>query len=218
MKTEETHFNELQQKTRAIASTWILAGFGAIAYFIKTSAPAHEYFSAYTLINLICLMVVVGLLILWVIDQMVYQQLLNANFVSGLFHEFKNADTPPIRTLMVVASGYGGMGRCYNLFYFIPMTAFTVFSTAAMVLELSSSQPGQTAKVQVTSLVIAAVLIALYILIWSFVFSNKRSIPYYNLLKSFGDSEFEKIASPAACARVIRAWKAEARQPDESAS
>ena len=39
MDADEKHFNELQQKTRAIASTWILAGFGAIAYFIKTNEP-----------------------------------------------------------------------------------------------------------------------------------------------------------------------------------
>ena len=71
MDTDEKHFNELQQKTRAIASTWILAGFGAIAYFIKTNKPMFEYFSTYTMITLVCLMVVVGLLVLWILDQLV---------------------------------------------------------------------------------------------------------------------------------------------------
>ena len=64
METDEKHFNELQQKTRAVASTWIIAGFGGIAYFIKISKPVFVYFSSYTMINLICLMIVIGLFVL----------------------------------------------------------------------------------------------------------------------------------------------------------
>ena len=130
MNTDEKHFNELQLKTRAMASTWILAGFAAIAYFVRTAkAPELEYFSNYSMINLISLMVVIGLFVLWILDQVVYQRLLNANFVAGLYEEYMNNKVAPIRTLMVIGSEYKGMARWYNLFYFIPMLTFTVFST-----------------------------------------------------------------------------------------
>ena len=136
METDEKHFNELQQKIRAIASTWILAGFSAIAYFIKTNNPVFEYFSTYTMINLISLMVVIGMFILWVLDQLIYQRLLNANFVAGLYKEYKDNKQPPIRVLMVIGSEYKGMARWYNLFYFIPMLTFTLFSTISWLFEL----------------------------------------------------------------------------------
>lgn len=203
MNTDETHFNELQQKTRAIASTWILAGFGAIAYFIKANAPVFEYFSSYTMINLVSLMVVVGLFVLWILDQLVYQRLLNANFVAGLYEEYVNNKVAPIRTMMVIGSEYKGMARLYNLFYFIPMLTFTLFSTVSWLLELVAAAHE---KSSVASTTIGIFLIFVTTLIWSYIYSKKRDTPFFNLLKSFNNEEFEKISSPEKCADIIRRW------------
>ncbi len=206
--TEKSHFNELQMKVRAIASTWILAGFGAIAYFIKSSAPVLIFFSSYTMINLMCLMVVVGLLILWVLDQIVYQRLFNASFVAGLYEEFINPKVPPIRFLMIVGSEYKGMARWYNTFYFLPMAVFTVFSSASLVLELVGQSANQ--KTNVVSIIIGITLIIIVITIWYYIFNKKRQTPFINLLDSFGKTEFkEACTSKEGCKKFIKRWKAE---------
>jgi hypothetical protein len=38
----EQHFNNLQVKLRALASTWILAGFAAIAVLLKTEGKVKN--------------------------------------------------------------------------------------------------------------------------------------------------------------------------------
>ncbi|MBL7186561.1 MAG: hypothetical protein ISS70_09555 [Phycisphaerae bacterium] len=204
MNNDEKHFNELQQKTRAIASTWILAGFGAIAYFIKTNTPVFEYFSTYTMINLVSLMVVVGLFVLWVLDQLVYQRLLNANFVAGLYKEYTDNRVAPIRIMMVIGSEYKGMARWYNLFYFIPMLTFTLFSSASWIFELVTV--GLAEKTSFASAIIGIILILITTLIWKYIYSKKRETPFLNLLKSFDDKEFERIGSSEKCAEIIQKW------------
>lgn len=217
MTTDENHFNELQQKTRVIASGWILAGFGAIAYFIKSSQPSLELFSSFTMIGLVSLMVVVGLFALWVLDQLVYQRLLNANFIAGLYREFHNKKEPPIRTLMIIGSEYKGMGRWYNLFYFIPMLTFTLFSTSSWIIELSTAKPGT--ETSLLSSLIGVVLILITLVIWFYISSKNRDTPFYNLLEVFGNPKFEKIADPKLgpeiCAEIIRKWQVNVEEPTQ---
>lgn len=210
MQTDEKHFNELQLKVRGIASTWILAGFGAIAYFIKTNQPVLEYFSTLTMINLVCLMIVIGLFVLWILDQLVYQRLMNANFVAGLYSEYRNQDEPPIRHLMIIASEFKGMSRWYNLFYFLPMTVLTIFSTTACLLETFS--PTGDLKEKVASIIIGVFLLLIIALIWRYIFNNKRDTPFYNLMKSFGDEHFLALLNPDQCNEQVRKWVPERAQ------
>lgn len=149
-------------------------------------------------------MVVVGLFVLWIIDQLVCQRLLNANFVAGLYEKYSNNKAAPIRTMMVIGSEYRGMARLYNLFYFIPMLTFTLFSTSAWILELASMATYE--KTATASVTIGVFLILVATLIWSYIYSKKRDTPFLNLLKSFNDKEFEKIASPEKCAVIIKKW------------
>lgn len=207
MEMDEKHFNELQMKTRAMASTWILAGFSGIAYAVSAPAPALALFSAYTLITLVSLMVVVGLFVLWVLDQLIYQRLLNAHFVAGLYREVRDASVPPVRVLMIIGSEYRGMARWYNLFYFIPMLTFTLFSTLAFLVELQSAASGQGSLP--LSLWIGLALVGITGSIGGFIYSKSRRTPFINLLQAFEDEEFASLSTPQSCAAVIRRWKLE---------
>jgi hypothetical protein len=208
METDEKHFNELQQKIRAIASTWILTGFGGIAFFIDTSGPTFVYFSSFSIINLIGLMVVIGLFLLWILDQLVYQRLLNANFVAGLYEEHKNKHTAPIRTLMVIGSEYKGMTRLYNLYYFIPMLTFTLISTASLLIEIFSK--GGFEKTAPASLILGISILIITLGIWNYIGDKKRSIPFTKLIEAFDDKDFSEFSSQSDCVKrcniIVKEW------------
>ena len=77
----ERHFNSIQAGIRNRAATWLLAAFGAIAVLIKTSKDTTWLVPSSVLIGIVCLMATMGLLILWINDQLVYQRLLNSVFL-----------------------------------------------------------------------------------------------------------------------------------------
>ena len=124
----EQHFNSLETEIRKLASGWLLAALGAIAYLIKSAymgdpaAPASKFLvEPGLLIFFVCLAGNLGLVVLWILDQMVYHRLLNAVFLLGLMMEYKYAYLPPVRTLMMLYSLKRGMARYLRYYYFIPM-------------------------------------------------------------------------------------------------
>lgn len=127
----EDRFNKLQGGLRALASTWTLAAFAGLAVLLqvpeKTTWLAPPAFLAW----FVCILAVVGLALLWIMDQFVYQRLLAAPFLSALLLEEAHSDLPPIRALMLSGSS-GGMSRYLKLFYFIPIALFCLLSVAAV--------------------------------------------------------------------------------------
>lgn len=80
----ERHFNTIQTGIRNRASTWILTAFAAIALLIQVSEKVTWLVPSTLLIAVVSLMATVGLLLLWINDQLVYQKLLGSVFMLGL--------------------------------------------------------------------------------------------------------------------------------------
>lgn len=80
----ERHFNTIQAGIRNRASTWILTAFAAIALLIQVSEKVTWLVPSTLLIAVVSLMATVGLLLLWINDQLVYQKLLGSVFMLGL--------------------------------------------------------------------------------------------------------------------------------------
>ncbi len=57
-----------------------------------------------------------GLLVPWILDQLVYHRLFDAVFLLDLRMEYTDRSLPPIRTLMVLYSRKRGMARFLRLF------------------------------------------------------------------------------------------------------
>jgi len=92
----EKHFNDLQSRYRALASTWLLAAFAGIGFvFTQTvTAPWPREVIAVA----IALAGAVGITLLWVLDVLVYHELLIAGYVVGKRLEERYAWLPPVRT------------------------------------------------------------------------------------------------------------------------
>jgi hypothetical protein len=93
----ERHFNQLGSQYRILASTWLLAAFGAIGYVLTAE---HLAVSAASIVLLVSLAGSVGILLLWTLDLLVYHRLLDANFLEGLKLELEFPAVPQIRWAM----------------------------------------------------------------------------------------------------------------------
>jgi hypothetical protein len=84
----ENHYNNIQNKYKSLASTWMVATFIGIGYLlsgIEVSIP----FNTYIAIMFLCLLSAEGILLLWFLDAGVYFRLIEAIFVETYFLEKK---------------------------------------------------------------------------------------------------------------------------------
>jgi hypothetical protein len=99
---EERHFNQLQSVYRGIASTWLLATFGAVGYLLydKDGKLAHPGIAGG-----VCLLGASGIVLLWLLDLKVYHSLLEAAFWEGQALEKYCPWLPQMREGMVQRAG-----------------------------------------------------------------------------------------------------------------
>lgn len=110
------HFNTLQSHYRTMASTWLLAALGALGFFYSTdrALPVARDAAAVA----IGLAAAIGICLLWVLDVLVYHELLVANDEVGRQLECENAWLPQIRhTYANFRSGGAPVRLHISLFY-----------------------------------------------------------------------------------------------------
>lgn len=140
----ERRFNESQATIRNLASTWMLAAFAAIALLLKSDQDVSWLVSPAVLVGVVSFMATMGLLVLWINDQLVYQRLLQSSFLIALKMEYDDKDLPPIRAMMMHSAEGKGMGRWLTYFYTIPMWCFLAVTFTAIALRQSLGPAGDT--------------------------------------------------------------------------
>ena len=135
----EQHFNNLQVGIRGLASAWILATCAGISTLLLKETPESTWLlPAPVLIAIMCFMATVGLALLWVLDQFIYQKLLGSVFLVGLRMEQLNPSLPPTRALMVHAFDRQGASPILQGFYLIPAALFAVVTVVARGIVLTT--------------------------------------------------------------------------------
>jgi MFS family permease len=124
---EERHFNTLQSVYRGVASSWLLATFGAVGFllFNKDGNVAHPWMA-----GAICILGSLGISLLWMLDLHIYHRLLVAAFHQGRALEDQFPWLPQIRTLMK-SSTKKGVRKRMAWYYF-----FTTLGPAAVGIGL----------------------------------------------------------------------------------
>ena len=116
----ERHFNEIQSKYRALASTWLLATFAGIGFVLSQESldlPLSRLVAA----GLLALAGAVGVALLWNLDLHVYHRLLEAVWVAALELEVRNS-LPPLRRYMFHAFNEGKGARPRLVWFYIATT------------------------------------------------------------------------------------------------
>jgi hypothetical protein len=131
LKGSEERFNEMKAQCRALASTWLLATFGAMGFLLTQTL--HAGLATEVVVLAIGLACAVGLILLWVLDLPVYHRLLDASFTEALKLEARYPLVPQVRHRMI-ASQPGGQSLFYEeWFYLGGVAAPVVFSGTLFV-------------------------------------------------------------------------------------
>lgn len=96
----QNHFNDLENKYRTLAATWMLAYFAGVG-FLLTLDPAKSIVSREGTIIALSILHSFGIFMLWNIDIRVYHRLLDSLFVEALQMERVHDWLPQVRTKMV---------------------------------------------------------------------------------------------------------------------
>jgi hypothetical protein len=136
----ERHFNEIQARYRALASTWLLATFAGIGFVLSAESfdlPVPRLF----VVAGIALAGTVGLVLLWNLDVRVYHRLLDAYFWEGLRLESRNPWVPQVRQRMLDFTNDRGVLPRVNVFYIAGVAVEGVIAAAAFTLWGSDRGP-----------------------------------------------------------------------------
>jgi len=139
----EEHFDGLKSTCRSLASTWLLATFGALGFLLtedlRGSIPTEVIALALGVAG------ATGIFLLWILDLLVYHRLLDASFVEGLKLETAFPQAPQVRHRMV-ASQPGGQTPFYEVWFYIGgISAPVVFSGVLFVQWCWGHGPGAAA-------------------------------------------------------------------------
>jgi FtsH-binding integral membrane protein len=130
---QERHFNNLQTVYRTMASTWLLSSFAAMGYILsKEFQPGIE---RELLIAAVAAVGTVGIVLLWVLDARVYQQLLGSCFVEGYLLENLYPWLPPVRHNMWKSqNNLGVLSRVVDFYAAPTVLLAAIASCAASIL------------------------------------------------------------------------------------
>lgn len=102
----ERHFNNVQSNYRALASTWLLAALAGIGFVISKELTLR--IPSELIIVAIGIAAGIGVYLLWVLDLLVYQRLLDAAYIEARNLETNHEWLPQVRNnIRVFLSGKG---------------------------------------------------------------------------------------------------------------
>lgn len=139
---DERHFNQMQIPIRTIASAWLLASFSGIGYLFKNNIVSELSSDVYFLVSIVALMGSVGLGVLYMIDQLVYQRLISASFIVGLQMEYDYPYLPPTRAtsaMITLKTSNYGIPQIMKHYYFVPSLFLLLISVFCSYMHFSNN-------------------------------------------------------------------------------
>jgi hypothetical protein len=129
----ERHFNDLETEYRKLASIWLLAAFAGMGFILKEN-PQMAVPREVALVA-IGLAASIGIFLLWIVDLLVYHQLLHACFTQAKEIEKTYKELPQVRSNMEHTQGGGKVVTTRLRWFYVLLTAAPVaFSAPLFVL------------------------------------------------------------------------------------
>jgi len=168
----ERHFNNLEAEYRKLASIWLLAGFAGMGFILKEN-PQMAVPREVALVA-IGLAASIGIFLLWIVDLLVYHQLLDACFTQAKQIERNHKELPQVRSSMEHTQGGGKVVTTRLRWFYMLLTAAPVVFSAPLFVLWCQKEYGPTAAA------IAGVAAAVYIsstsgIIWKNVPGLKKN-------------------------------------------
>jgi hypothetical protein len=131
LRSSEEHFDEMKGQCRALASTWLLATFGALGFTLSNTLSntiPHEVIAL-----ALGIAGAIGIFLLWILDLLVYHRLLDASFTEALKLEARFPQLPQVRRCMVDSQPNGQTPFYEEWFYIGGITAPVLISGVLFV-------------------------------------------------------------------------------------
>jgi len=129
----EERFNSSSGGIRGLTSAWLLASLGAIGWLFSSFNHETWLLPLGFLIVVVTTLGCIGLITLWVMDQLVFHRLLSSVFLVGLKIEKDDPEIPPIRSMMMKTQEGFGTHRWERVFYLTPIFVLTIISVVVLV-------------------------------------------------------------------------------------
>lgn len=128
----EKHFNDIQSRYRTLASTWLLASFAGIGFALSTNLRTGVHWEV--LVGGLGIVGGIGIALVWVVDVLVYHELLIAGHVAGQQLEKAFQWLPPIRSHFSVPKRSMAVRTYTAMFYAGGIAALSITSTLSLLL------------------------------------------------------------------------------------
>ena len=186
LRDYESTFEQSMRQLRQTAAVWIFASIGALAYVLvpelaaASDQPADPDALKYAAV-IVCWLSLLGLFLIWWLDERVYLSMLHSVFIHGLWMEWSDPDLPRIRTAIFAQTQ--SIHWKTSLFYYIPAVLYLLVGAWAY-LQLPSEPP---ALLIAQILAVPSVTIALlFSVIAMIVFPVRELRHQHRLIDSFG--------------------------------
>lgn len=127
----EKHFNTLETEYRKLASIWLLAGFAGMGFVLgenlKIDVPREIVVMA------IGLATSIGIFLLWIVDLLVYHQLLHACFEQAKKMEKLYPEFPDVRSAMEGTQAGGKVVTTRLRWFYVSLTAAPVIFSGVLL-------------------------------------------------------------------------------------
>jgi hypothetical protein len=191
----ERHFHTIQAGIRGLASTWVLGAFAGIAVLLQQKSGTTWVFPSFALIVVICLMANIGLTVLWIIDQRVYQRLFNTNYLAGLRLEQQFPFIPPVRAIQALTARRKSIAFWVQFFYLGPILAFAIAAAVAAVIS-------NTTAISYRQTIAMALCAALALVPFAWVMYKAREVAFFRLVTLL-PIDYSAILKEENCLSII---------------
>lgn len=129
----EERYNSSSGGIRTLASAWLLSSLGATGWLFNSYDPKTWPLPLGFLLVVVMTLGSIGMITLWVMDQLVFYRLLTSVFLVGLKIEKDDQEIPPIRSMMMKTQEGLGTHRWERFFYLGPVLVFILISFVAII-------------------------------------------------------------------------------------
>jgi hypothetical protein len=199
----EERYNSSSGAIRALASAWLLASLGSTGWLFDSYKPETWPLPLGFLVVVLMTLGSIGMITLWVMDQLVFHRLLASVFLVGLKIEKDDREIPPIRFVMLKSQEGLGTHRWELLFYLGPILVFVLISAVVIVggSDELFSPNRKYFSLNTRLLSITLCILQLVVLVW--MMAKLPSMSLETRASYFSDLEFTDLVKNNRCEIVI---------------
>lgn len=194
LRNFEDGYDRAQNSLRNLLSIWTLAALGAYGTLLKTTftdrmpTSAEEVLFFHFFVLIISLGLTLGSMMIWFLDQGVYQHLLQSVFIDGLLLETRHKKIPQIRTHMYRQNS--SLKSKFSKFHVIPLMISVLIniSTAPIIIYMKNNIDNIELHI-----ILLSIGVILPIIAWTNIKKNSKEL---SLREFVGPDKQKSVYSP----------------------